>query len=408
MRSKKLSTPLTAVLALLVASTITQTRALAQEKILHNFDTADDGGYSPYGGLVFDSSGNLYGTTTSGGSVGDGTMFELTPAKVGGWVAHVRLNFSRETGKDPRAGMVFDGAGNLYGTTFAAGPLTAGTVFKLTAQSNGVWSWKVLYSFGDGGDLPFGGVTFDAAGNLYGTGHSGGPHADGFVFELSPGVDGSWTESELHSFAGPPTDGFSPTSNLILDGAGNLYGTAEYGGAHGGGIVFELSPVGDGTWTETILHNFQKDVGDGFQPFGGLIFDQSGNLYGTTISGGATEGTVYELSPNGDGTWIEKVLHAFGKGIDGKEPFASLVADSGGNLYGTTLFGGTYGGGTVFKLTPAADGPWTETVLHSFGNGTDGKGPYLGALILDAAGNLYGTTGGGGKFGGGTVFEITP
>lgn len=409
MRFQKCSAALTLVVPLLGVILIMRGHAVAGEKILHNFNAANNGGYAPYGGLVFDSSGNLYGTTSAGGSVAGGTMFELSPAKVGGWVAHTRFNFSRDTGEVPRGTLIFDDSGNLYGTTYAAGADTAGTAFELSPQTNGVWSWKVLCAFNTQvGDLPFSGLTFDAAGNLYGSAHSGGPRADGIVFELTPAVSGPWTESVIHGFAGPPSDGYAPASNLTFDGAGNLYGTAQYGGAQPGGIVFELSPVGDGTWTEKILHNFQKHVGDGFQPYGGVIFDSAGNLFGTTIGGGAVFGTVYELSPNSDGTWSENVLHVFGMGTDGKNSFAGLVADAAGNLYGTTLFGGAFGGGTVFKLAPAGNGSWTETVLHSFGNGTDGKGPFVGALILDGAGNLYGTTSGGGKFGGGTVFEITP
>jgi uncharacterized repeat protein (TIGR03803 family) len=414
MRAQKRSATLTALLTILGVMIMMEARAVAGEKILHNFNAANNGGYSPNGGLVFDGSGNLYGTTAAGGSVAGGTMFELSPAKVGGWVAHTRFNFSRDSGEFPRGSMIFDTSGNLYGTTYETGAYDIGTAFELSPQTNGVWAWKVLCNFGgriDGtqtGGYPFAGLTFDAAGNLFGAGHSGGSHADGLVFELTPAGDGSWTESMPHSFTGPPADGYAPASNLIFDRSGNIYGTAQYGGAHPGGIVFELSPVGDGTWTEKILHNFQKHVGDGYQPYGGLIFDSAGNLYGTTIGGGAVFGTVYELSPNGDGTWSEKILHVFGKGTDGKNPFASLVADGAGNLYGTTLFGGVYGGGTIFKLTPAGNGSWAETVLHSFGNGADGKGPFAGALILDGAGNLYGTTNGGGKFGGGTVFEITP
>ena len=414
MRNQKRSATLTVVLAILVGTVLTQTHAVAGEKILHNFNNNGTDGYSPQAGLVFDGSGNLYGTTDLGGSLNSGTVFELSPAKSGGWAERVLFNFYRiKPGVFPRASLILDSAGNLYGTTYEAGIYSGGTAFELIRQPNGRWMEKVLCDLGghvDGtinGALPFAGLVFDATGNLYGTTHAGGPHADGIVFELTPAADGSWTESVPHFFTGPTEDGYGPVSNLILDSSGNLYGTAPNGGAYRAGIVFELSPVGDGTWTETILHNFQKGVGDGFQPYGGLIFDNAGNLYGTTGGGGATAGTVYELSPKGDGTWSEKVLHAFGQGADGKSPGATLVTDAAGNLYGTTGSGGAFGGGTVFRLTPAGDGSWTEKVLHSFGNGIDGKTP-VGSLIFDGTGNLYGVTAGGGKYGFGMVFEITP
>jgi uncharacterized repeat protein (TIGR03803 family) len=223
---------------------------------------------------------------------------------------------------------------------------------------------------------------------------------------------GSWTETVLHNFTGHTTDGFGPVASLIFDGSGNIYGTTSVGGAHSYGTVFELAPIGDGSWTETILHSFEKIDGDGLAPEAGLIFDGSGNIYGTTVGGGAyggpgTGGAVFELTPVAGGGWTETLLHSFGNGADGSGPFSSLIFDGSGNLYGTTIRGGAYGDGTVFELTPVAGGSWTETVLHSFGHGKDGSGPASG-LIFDGSGNLYGTTGGGGAFGSGTVFEITP
>jgi uncharacterized repeat protein (TIGR03803 family) len=256
-------------------------------------------------------------------------------------------------------------------------------------------------------------MVFDAAGNLYGTAGSEGPYNAGVVFELSPDGDGTWTASVLHSFAGGPADGRAPFANVILDSAGNLYGTTRNGGAHTYGTVFELSPVGDGTWTQLLLHSFQKNNGDGYNPWGGVIFDKARNLYGTTIAGGAYGGgTVFKLSPASGGGWSERILHSFGNGTDGNEPAVGLVADASGNLYGVTSRGGAYStstmpGGTVFKLSPVGNGSWTEAILHSFGKGTDGSVP-SGALILDGGSNLYGTTSGGGLYGGGMVFEITP
>jgi len=393
-------------LTILVAVLLTALPALAGEKILHNFNVTGNGGYQPYGGLVLDKTGNLYGTTLEGGA--GGVVFELKPVKTGGWTEQVLFTFAgRKWGALPYDNLILDASGNLYGTTEEAGSTGGGVVFEGRHLPDGSWKEQILCNLGENtGELPFGSLTFDAAGNLFGTAHAGGPHADGTVFELTP-TDGSWTASVPHFFTGPP-DGFGPKSNVIFDSAGNLYGTTLNGGAHSAGTVFELSPNGDGAWTETILHNFQRDVGDGYTPWAGLIFDAAGNLYGTTAGGGAQAGTVFELSPNGDDTWSEKILHKFGIGTDGKAPLAGLAADASGNLYGTTSTGGIYNGGNVFKLTPAANGTWTETVLHNFGNGNDGKYPSYGALAIDAAGNLYGTTIYGGKYLNGIAFEITP
>ncbi|MGA2904008.1 MAG: choice-of-anchor tandem repeat GloVer-containing protein [Candidatus Korobacteraceae bacterium] len=231
-----------------------------------------------------------------------------------------------------------------------------------------------------------------------------------------------WNEKVLHSFNNNGVDGAEPYAGLIFDAAGNLYGTTGNGGVNAGGTVLELTPAGGGNWAETVLYSFcsQTNCTDGANPSASLIFDAAGNLYSTTDAGGTYgDGTVFELTPTAGGGWTEQVLHSFNNnGTDGAYPYAGLIFDATGNLYGTTLNGGTYqcvdeGCGTVFELTPTAGGGWTEQVLHNFGNGTDGFWPYAG-LILDAAGNLYGTTqlgGTGGNCGGygcGTVFELTP
>src|ERR1019366_6634594 len=209
-------------------------------------------------------------------------------------------------------------------------------------------------------------------------------------------VTSTWAaaqEQVLHSF-GNGTDGNDPLGGLIFDASGNLYGTTLGGGTYGGGTVFELTPAGGGSWTETVLHNFDSNGTDGFTPYAGLIFDSAGNLYGTTRWGGTYGGgTVFELTTAAGGGWTEQVLHSFDHNYtDGYYPQAGLIFDAAGNLYGTTSQGGTYVyWGTVFELTPAAGGDWTETVLHNFNqNGTDGYYPEAG-LIFDAAGNLYGT-----------------
>ncbi|MGB8888000.1 MAG: choice-of-anchor tandem repeat GloVer-containing protein [Candidatus Korobacteraceae bacterium] len=385
----------------------TSTWAADRETVLHSFGNGTDGA-DPYGAsLIFDAAGNLYGTTRDGGIHGEGTVFKLSPKEGGGWTETVLHSFENGTdGADPLAGLIFDAAGNLYGTTWLGGLHGFGTVFELSPHG-GSWTETVLHSFGSGtdGTQPLVSLIFDAAGNLYGTTYEGGIHGAGTVFELSPGQGGGWTEKVLHSF-GSGTDGAYPLYGVSLTGsAGNLYGTTYEGGIHGLGTVFELSPSGGGNWTEKVLHSFGSGA-DGASPYAELIFDTSGNLYGTTFAGGIhSSGTVFELSPSG-GDWTEKVLHSFGNGTDGTEPFASLI-DAAGNIYGTTIGGGLHGAGTAFELSPRDDGSWTETELHSFSDGSDGGYPYAG-LIFDRAGNLYGTTWQGGIHGAGTAFEITP
>jgi uncharacterized repeat protein (TIGR03803 family) len=379
-----------------------------KEKVLYTF-TGYSGGAIPYAGLIFDRAGNLYGTTQRGGTYDNGTAFELSPLAGGGWTENVLYSFGNGVdGFQPGAGLIFDAVGNLYGTTYLGGTYNNGTVFELTPQGGGGWTENVLYSFNNNGTdagFPHGGVIFDAAGSLYGTTRAGGAHNAGAVFELTPQAGGGWTEKVLYSFKNNGTDAFNPLAGLIFDGAGNLYGTTSRGGIHDYGTVFELTPTAGEGWTEKVLYSFGNGT-DGGYPEAGLLFDGAGNLYGTTVSGGTyTYGTVFELIPQAGGGWTENVLHSFGNGTDGANP-TGLIADGAGNLYGTTV-GGGYGSGTVFELTPQAGGGWTEKVLYSFSNGSDGGYPYAG-LIFDGAGNLYGTTSEGGFYTSGTVFELTP
>jgi uncharacterized repeat protein (TIGR03803 family) len=382
---------------------MTSTGAAAQEKVLYNFLGVN--GTYPMAGLTFDAAGNLYGTTFGGGTSDAGTVFELTPAAGGTWTEKVLHNFSHGSdGGKPAAGLIFDGAGNLYGTTFGGGTSDAGTVFELTPAAGGTWTETVLHNFGSGTDgvYPQSGLIFDAAGNLYGTTFGGGTYGGGTVFELTPAAGGTWTEQVLHNFQiGTGADGHGPYAGLTFDATGNLYGTTNEGGTYGVGTVFKLTPAAGGTWTETVLHNFGSGT-DGFNPAAGLIFDGAGNLYGTTYNGGTPGyGTLFELTPAAGGTWTEQVLHNFGSGTDGTNPVAGLIFDATGNLYGTTTAGGSNGGGTVFRFNAQE-----EVELHSF-SGTDGFTPEA-SLVLDASGNLYGTTFGGGTSNYGTVFEVTP
>lgn len=384
------------------------------DTVLHSFGKGSDGNFPDRGSLVFDSSGNLYGTTNLGGTNRLGTVFELSPKAGGGWKATVIYSFDNgDGGNSPQGGVILDSTGALYGTTYSGGSHNGGTVFKLIPHSDGTWTEKVLHSFGQDSDgyAPIAGVTVDSAGNLYGTTVYGGAFSDGTVFKLTPDGDGNWSEKVLHSFDDNGTDGADPYGVVILDSAGNLYGTTYYGGTNtcggpGCGIVFELSPGDDGTWTETVLHNFNFDGRDGENPAAGLLLDSGRNLYGSTTGGGANdEGAVFELKVKNGGGWTEKVLHSFDI-TDGYHPDAPLILDSSGNLYSTTLNGGGYSLGTVFELIPQGDGTWTEKLLHSLGNGTDGAVPYAG-LVFDTAGNLYGMTRQGGNYSGGTVFEVS-
>jgi uncharacterized repeat protein (TIGR03803 family) len=325
----------------------------------------------------------------------------------------VLFSFTNQKGGSPEAGLISDGAGNLYGTTYQGGASYDGVVFELRPPAAGktAWTETVLQSFNvTNGQYPEAGLIADGAGNLYGTTFFGGANSDGEVFELSPPAAGrkAWTETVLFSFNS--TDGLAPFAGLVADGAGNLYGTTPYGGVNGDGVVFELSPpaAGKTAWTETVLQSFNGT--DGAGPEGGLIADGAGNLYGTTTGGGANSvGVVFELSPPAAGktAWTETVLQSL-NGTNGAKPQAGLIADSAGNLYGTTYTGGASNDGVVFELSPPAAGKtaWTETVLQSF-NVTNGQYPEAG-LIADGAGNLYGTTLLGGKHGEGVVFKLTP
>jgi uncharacterized repeat protein (TIGR03803 family) len=385
------------------------------EQVLHNFGGSADGVY-PYAGLVFDAAGNLYGTTWQGGDLsgncspsGCGTVFELTSAAGGGWTETLIQSFNGTDGHSLYSGgsLTFDATGDLYDTTQIGGAFGYGTVFELTPGAGG-WNEEVLHSFlpGNSGNDGFGpnpGVVFDAAGNLYGTTAGGGTYNGGTVFELTPRSGGGWTEQVLFSFNG--RDEYLPY-NLIIDAAGNLYGTSNAGGAYNKGTVFELSPAAGGSWTLKVLYSFSGSP-DAAYPAAGLAFDASGNLYGTTYYGGTYDyyGTVFELTPTGGSGWTERVLFSF-NGTDGGSPWSSVIVDAAGNVYGTAVGGGAYNNGVVFELTPTAGGNWTYQVLFSF-NGTDGGAPYA-SLILDAAGNLYSTTLVGGTYNYGTVFELSP
>lgn len=363
-------------------------------RVLYSFTGGTDGA-SPSAGLVRDTAGNLYGTAAAGGDPGCvcGTVFKLDET---GKETVLHTFTAGSDGANPEAGLVRDAAGTLYGTTYAGGSngcnyyLGCGTAFKVEPAGKET----VLYAFpgaGEAGFPPGLSSVLDAAGNLYGTTGAGGTFDSGAVFE----VDTPGTETVLYSFTGG-TDGGFPAAGLIMDPAGNLYGTTSYDGGASCqcGTVFKVDTAG----TETVLYSFTGGT-DGSGPYAALIRDMAGNLYGTTFAGGAANvGTVFKL----DKTGKEAVVHSFTGGVDGSYPFAGLVRDAAGNLYGTASSGGAYGHGTVFKLGTTG----TETVLHSF-SGKDGAGPE-GGLLMDAKGDLYSTTTGGGAYGYGVVFGIKP
>jgi uncharacterized repeat protein (TIGR03803 family) len=391
------------LLVLISISLVLSASASAGPKyqVLHAFGNGNDGA-GLFGAVVRAADGKLYGTTGGGGLYQYGTVWQLTPHASGKWSEKVLRNFKIHDpdGDEPTCTLTLDPAGNLYGsTTQDGGPYTYGTVFEMQLGSNG-WKLTVIYGFGkdDQANGPFGGVIKDQAGNLYGVG--------GSAFELSPASDG-WKETIIHEFNCQNGDGCGILDRPILDSTGNLYGSTEHGGTSkncgdGCGTVYKLHPLSGGGWKETILHSF-GGAGDGSFPDGPVAMDAAGNLYGTT--GGYNSGTVYELSPQSGNHWKETILHRFHAGSDGNYP-GSVVMDAKGNLYGTTGYGGGQCNcGVIYELSPQANGKWKYTVLYRL-NGYDGTGSGL-PMIFDHKGNLYGT-GGGGAYGLGVVFEFTP
>jgi uncharacterized repeat protein (TIGR03803 family) len=400
----------------------------AKETVIYNLTTSAD---SPESVLVADSSGVLYGTGANGGSANDGAVFSLTPPSKGqtNWTETILYNFQGGSdGNFPTAALTPDGSGGYFSTTAYGGdgPCTnfvpgCGTVFHLTPPGQGQTNWTetVLYRFqGTDGAHPFDRLMLDrATGVLYGTTYLGGASNAGTVFALTPPSEGqtNWTESVLYSFTGAADGGF-PFGYVIADATGTLYGTTSAGGFTGNGTVFKLTPPsgGETNWTETVLYSFLDwGFGDGASPSAGLIFDASGNLYGSTVAGSLRDyGTIFELSPpsGGETNWTEKVIYAFGGGKDGALATSDLIMDANGAIYGTTAAGGSSNDGTAFRLKPPGEGQtaWTEKLLVSF-NGADGSYQFSGLLPLKIGKQvvLFGNTFLGGSSGLGVVYEIT-
>jgi uncharacterized repeat protein (TIGR03803 family) len=396
--------------ALALASVLANVSWAATYKKLYNFAGGTDG-RDPATPLTFDSAGNAYGTTAAGGDFDFGTVFMLTPS---GQETVLYSFTGAGDGLDPHGGVTLDSAGNLYGTTVAGGfggfcaGDGCGVIFELS-PSDGGWSETTLYSFQglNDGFGPGGGLVFDSAGNLFGQAPDGGKHSAGVVFELSPTGQG-WKYKVIHAFTGGKDGAVGSLGLLLFDAAGNLYGVTEIGGTNGAGAVYKLSPTPGGGWKTTVLYDF-KGMPDAANPYGGLILDAAGNLYGTTYFGGASGmGAVFQLIPGPNGTLQENVLYSFQGGTDGSFPTTTLVFNPAGSLYGTTSTGGrpSCDCGTVFKLT-LSHGSWNEKIVHFFGKGRDGSSPNYG-LTFDQAGNLYGTTPVGGTGGQGIVFQLTP
>jgi uncharacterized repeat protein (TIGR03803 family) len=428
--------------------------AATRERVLHTFNIATAGG--PVSGLAMDANGNLYGTTRLGGlgscTEGCGVVFKLTRNSKGGVtysVIHSFVGFASDGG-NPFGAPIVDTAGNVYGTTTDGGKAGCGVVYRLSPTATGKYQETILHSFNrfakpnDDGCNPESYLVSDAAGNLYGTTNKGGSGGEngtfcsngcGSVFKLAPNGDGTYTENVIHSFPGTKgnTDGQNPVGGLVFDSAGNLWGSTQAGG-NGNGTVFELTPNSDGTYTESTLFMF-TGASTGFDPNTDLVIDKAGNLYGTAVNGGLGHGVVFKVTPQPGGGVKESIIHAFvlcntTVCPDGIFPFNGLTIDGNGTLYGTVDLGGgasnqcstgtpALGCGIVYKLTPNAQGKFTETILYRFQGFADGATPEDDRLVIDASGSIFGTTAEGGNStacpadgfgtpgGCGVVFEVT-
>jgi uncharacterized repeat protein (TIGR03803 family) len=365
-------------------------------KLLYAFTGGADGG-GPWGTPLL-SGGDIYCTTFYGGGPSHaGTVFEYLLSPPAGFPIYAFAGQPND-GAAPMSGLVTDGFGDFFGTTTQGGFGQHGILYEISQGTELV----VQIFNGPDGETPEGNLLIDQAGDLYGTTSQGGANDSGTVFAFS-GSGGGFIE--LHSFGNGAGDGVGPASGVVLqllqsNGDLVLYGTTTEGGAHSWGTVFSVNLK---TKAETVLYSFHGGK-DGGTPAGGLVLDAKGDLYGTTSAGGSANGTagngvVFKLNIR---SHRYSLVHTF-TGADGSQPLATLLPDGKGNFYGTTYVGGAHGYGTVFQLNSAG----ALTTLYNFTNGTDGAYPYAG-LAMDSSGNFYGTATGGGQYGWGTLFEITP
>jgi len=372
-------------------------------QVLYDFGSTFNTPSFPTATLALDRSGNLYGTTTRGGTFDCGVVFELSPSSGGGWTETTLYEFTcGSDGCDPITGVVLEKDGNLYGTA-------ANSVYELSPTAGGGWNEFTLYTFAGGMDgAGPRGVILDSRGNLYGTTNVGGVGNNGTVYKLTHTVSGTWAKKILHYFNN--VTGKNPECSLVFDKSGNLYGTTSFGGPANSGTAFQLTPNANG-WTAHAIANFKTGYGG---PTSGLVVDNAGNLYGVIGIGGLFNfGFVFELTPNSDGSWTEITLYSFrGPAAgDGYAASSGLLLDKQGDLYGTTQYGGNtfcdFGGcGTIFRLSPIPTGGWSE--VHYPATTFSGGYYYVGGLTIDPQGNLYGMAAQGGTSGTGTVYEFIP
>jgi hypothetical protein len=387
-------------------------QAGVKETTLYAFTGNNDGGF-PHGGVIADANGNLYGVTTSGGANHNGAVYELSPPKRGqtAWTETTLYAFKGgNDGSNPQAALMMDSSGHLYGTTYGGGASGEGVAFELH-EHKGTWRYNLLWSFtgGNDGGAPSGALVMDNAGNLYGTTTGGGSGVVGTVFELSPpGTRKTWTESVLYNFTGN-NDGGEPMGNVLLGTDGNIYGTTAGYGQFNYGTIYRLTaPTSGGNWGFSTLHAFQGGS-DGEVPRDGLIQDASGTLYGATAGFDNSYGNVFQMNTDGSNYNVIYTITG-GQGFTGNGPWQTVSMDASGTIYGTTYADGQSALGEVFQLKPQAGKPWKATVLYTFQGGAAGQYAYSNVLI-DKVGRLYGTTygvAGQGGFFPGTVWRIKP
>ncbi|HTS07739.1 MAG TPA: choice-of-anchor tandem repeat GloVer-containing protein [Candidatus Eisenbacteria bacterium] len=391
------------------------------EFLLHSFDYTD--GTNPHGAVFIYPAGYFLGTTSQDGPTGAGTVYQLSPNGIGGWGYEVAYNFCSvpgcSDGISPQSGLIIDSAGNLYGTTSMGGDSSnlncghgCGVVYELTTNG-GVWTETVLYAFSGGSDgaTPISSLAMDSAGNIYGTTSAGGvssiycAQGCGVLFTLRRGSDGTWTQKVLHAFCSVSgcIDGAIP-NGVAVDAAGNLYCTTAEAGRYGGGTLLQVTARAKGGWTGKLLHSFGKGS-DGVSPNPGLAFDALGDVYGTTNRGGSqNSGIAFEMTLDSNHQWIEKNLHTFCSALnctEGGVPLAGLTIDSRGRLFGSTSIGGTGQLGTLYMLEQYARDHWNDSPIYSSVSGN-----FDNPVTLDASGNLFTTTTIGGTFNVGSAIEV--